>query len=59
MKKWLHDKCSVIFWLTLSVYALTLYFVSYVGVFLTYIAVPTIIITGFCAYITRPGDRQT
>ncbi len=54
MKNWLHDKCSAIFWLTLVVYVLTLYFVSYVGVYLTYIAVPTIVITGFIAYITRP-----
>ena len=53
MKSWLHDKCSVIFWLTLSAYALTLYFASYVGVFLTYIAVPTVVITGFLAYVTR------
>ncbi|EDM67317.1 hypothetical protein PE36_12762 [Moritella sp. PE36] len=59
MKNWLHDKCSVIFWLTLAVYALTLYFVSYVGVFLTYIAVPTIVITGFIAYVTRPNVEQT
>jgi hypothetical protein len=59
MKNWLHEKCLVIFLLTLAAYALTLYYVSYVGVFLTYVAVPTIVVTGFIAYVTRPNVEQT
>ncbi|MBT0028428.1 hypothetical protein J4H40_03210 [Vibrio alginolyticus] len=58
MKKWLYENCSVIFWLTFITYALTLYFASYVGVYLTYVAVPTIVITGFIAYLTRPKEEQ-
>ncbi|TWU61314.1 hypothetical protein AYI74_20530 [Shewanella algae] len=56
MKAWLHDKCSAIFFLTLVIYLITLFTVSYVGVYLTYVAVPTIIITGFIAYVTMPKE---
>lgn len=58
MKNWLHDKCSVIFLLTLVVYLVTLYFVSFVGVLLTYIAVPIIAVTGSIAYATRPTAKK-
>ena len=57
MKDWLHEKCSVIFFITLVLYLITLYFASYVGVYLTYVAVPVIVITGFFAYVTRPGEK--
>lgn len=57
MKRWLHEKCSVIFFLTLVVYLITLFTVSYVGVYLTYVAAPVIVITGFIAYVTRPKAR--
>ncbi|MFT7681087.1 MAG: hypothetical protein ACI935_000531 [Moritella dasanensis] len=58
MKNWLHDKCSVIFLITLVVYLATLYFVSFVGVLLTYIAVPIIVVTGVLAYATRPVNKK-
>lgn len=58
MKNWLHDKCSVIFLITLVVYLATLYFVSFVGVLLTYIAVPIIVVTGGLAYATRPVNKK-
>ncbi|WP_157532763.1 hypothetical protein [Moritella dasanensis] len=58
MKNWLHDKCSVIFLITLVVYLATLYFVSFVGVLLTYIAVPIIVVTGVLAYATRPANKK-
>ena len=41
---------SVILGWTLFAYILTLIFVTYVGVYLTYIAVPIIIITGTIYY---------
>lgn len=58
MKNWLYEKCSVLFVLTLVCYLSTLYFTSYVGVYLTYFSVPTIVITGFIAYVTRPEDDK-
>ena len=48
----------VIFFLTLVLYFATLYFSNYVGVYLTYVAVPTIVATGFIAYVTRPEDEK-
>ncbi len=54
MRAWIYEKSSVIFWLTLIIYLITLFAVSYVGVYLTYVAVPTIIISGFFMYCTRP-----
>lgn len=53
MKKWLHEKCSVIFLLTLIIYLITIFTVPYVGVYLTYVAIPVIVLTGFISYITR------
>jgi hypothetical protein len=57
MRQWLFKASLVVlFLLTLGVYALTLTYVSYVGVKLTYVAVPVIVLTGFIAYLTRPKD---
>ena len=41
------EKASFIFWITLLLYLITLLTVSYVGVYLTYIAIPLIVILGF------------
>jgi len=41
---------DTVFGLTLFVYILTLIFVSYVGVYLTYVAVPVIVITGVISH---------
>lgn len=50
-------KSSIVtFLLTLFVYALTLAYASYVGVYLTYVAVPVIVVSGLLAYLTRPKD---
>lgn len=54
MKKWLYKFSSVVFALTLATYVLTLITVSYVGVYLTYVAVPVIIIFGMLAYFLAP-----
>jgi hypothetical protein len=56
MRQWLFKASLVLFLLTFGVYALTLTNVSYVGVKLTYVAVPVIVLTGFIAYLTRPKD---
>lgn len=53
----MHEKANFVFWITLVLYLITLFTVSYVGVYLTYIALPVIIISGFIAYVTRPKDE--
>ena len=53
MSKWIHGKASAIFWFTAIVYGVTLAAVSYVGVYLTYVAVPTLIVSGCIAWWTR------
>ena len=47
---------QITFWLTLFLYFATLIFVSYVGVYLTYIAIPTIVISGIVMWLTAPKD---
>lgn len=56
MREWIHDKCGVIFTLTLILYLITLFTVSYVGVYLTYVALPVIIVSGVITYMTRPKE---
>ncbi|GLQ32998.1 hypothetical protein [Litoribrevibacter albus] len=56
MKQWVHRKSLVIFWLTLSSYLITLFFASYVGVYLTYVAVPVIVVTGSLAWFSRSNE---
>lgn len=53
----MHTKVTFIFILTLGLYLITLFTVPYVGVYLTYGAVPVIVITGFISYLTRPKDE--
>ncbi|CAA6804467.1 MAG: Unknown protein [uncultured Sulfurovum sp.] len=47
----------ILFW-TLVTYVLTLMFVSYVGVYLTYVAVPTIIVTGTIYYFCEKKEEK-
>ena len=53
MKKRIHRVASTIFWFTAVIYGITLAAVSYVGVYLTYVAVPTLVISGCIAWWTR------
>lgn len=52
MKKWIHEKSSVVFWITLAVYILIWLTVSYVGVYVTYVAAPLLVISGILAWLT-------
>ena len=47
-----------IFWSTLILYIITLCTVSYVGVYLTYIAIPIIIISGLIMKMTKPKFKK-
>ena len=52
----MHAIATYIFWATLILYVLTLVFVSYVGVYLTYVAIPVIVVTGLIMKFTKPKD---
>lgn len=45
---------SFIFWAVLGLYLVTLFTVSYVGVHLTYVAVPVIVLSGLIMKFSRP-----
>lgn len=50
----MHSKASFVFWLTLALYLVTLFTVTYVGVYLTYIALPLLVISGLIMKCTKP-----
>ncbi len=52
----MHKKSTFVFWTTLILYLVTLFTVSYVGVYLTYIALPVIIISGLIMKLTSDDD---
>lgn len=56
MKEWIHCKTAVIFWTTLAIYVLICFTVSYVGVYVTYIAGPILLVTGILAWLTKPRE---
>ncbi len=57
MKNDLHKTARIAFWLTLALYLLTLFTVDYVGVYLTYIAIPIIVVSGLIMYITKTDKK--
>ena len=56
MRRWIHDKASVIFWITLAIYILIWLTVSYVGVYVTYVAGPVLLISGALAWLTSSSE---
>lgn len=53
MKRWIHSKATFIFVLTLIIYVLIWCTVSYVGVYVTYVAGPILLTSGFLSWVTR------
>ena len=51
--KSLRSTAQMIFWFTLIIWIATLFFVSYIGVYLSYIAVPILLISGLVALVIR------
>ena len=51
--KSLSSTAQMIFWFTLIIWIVTLFFVSYIGVYLSYIAVPILLISGLAALFIR------
>jgi cell shape-determining protein MreC len=52
----MHAKAAFVFWLTLILYITTLVFVTYVGVYLTYLAIPLIVISGLIMRSAKPSE---
>ena len=50
---------SLIFWVTLALYVITLLSVSYVGVYLTYVAIPILVISGLLMVLSKPKDKTS
>jgi len=59
MKRWVHSKATLVFFLTLGVYILIWCTVSYVGVYVTYVAGPIILVSGFLAWVTRTSSNDS
>lgn len=53
----MHAKAKFIFWIILFLYVVTLVFATYVGVYLTYIAIPLIVLSGIVMKMTKPKNR--
>ena len=56
MRKALYKMSLTIFLLSLAAYGLTLATVTYVGVYLTYIAVPVLVVSGLLTYLMEGED---
>ena len=42
-----------VFWITMAFYLVTLFNASYIGVYLQYICIPVIVISGLCAFFIK------
>ena len=51
--KSLRSTAQMIFWFTLIIWIVTLFFVSYIGVYLSYISVPILLISGLVFLISN------
>ncbi|ELY6322473.1 hypothetical protein SNQ60_004348 [Cronobacter turicensis] len=58
MKNWIHHKAKIIFGFTLAIYLLIWLTVSYVGVYVTYVAGPILLISGVILWITMPSSAN-
>ena len=54
----MYEKAAFVFWTTLGLYLLTLFTVSYVGVYLTYVAIPFISLSGLVVLIAKPSKKN-
>lgn len=57
MKNWIHTRSLGLFCLTLVIYILIWLTVSYVGVYVTYVAGPILLVSGIIAWLTSPGNK--
>lgn len=52
----IYNTCKFVFSTTSVLYLITLAFASYVGVYLTYVAVPVIVLSGVLTYWLEPEE---
>jgi hypothetical protein len=57
MKKWIYEKSTVVFVASLLLYILIWCTVSYIGVQVTYVLGPIILISGLLSYFFSPSDK--
>lgn len=58
LRNWLYEKSMVVFWLTLAIYVLIWCTVSYIGVYVTYVAGPLLLISGLIAWFSSPSNKN-
>lgn len=54
----MYKKSAFVFWVTLALYLITLFTVSYVGVYLTYFALPVIVLSGLAMLFAKPSRKN-
>lgn len=54
----MHAKATFVFWTTLILYIITLCSVTYVGVYLTYVTIPLIVLSGLIMKCTKPKPEH-
>lgn len=59
MRNWLHEKSSIIFFVTLLVYTIIWATVSYIGVYVTYVAGPVLLVSGIIMWLSAPKDDSS
>lgn len=55
----MHEIARFTFWTTLILYVATLVLASYVGVYLSYVAIPLIVLSGLIMKITKPRQPSS
>ena len=55
----LYKTCKYVFATTSILYLLTLFFASYIGVYLTYVAIPVILVSGLLTYWLEPEEKKS
>jgi hypothetical protein len=57
MREWIYSKALATLWITLAVYILIWCTVSYMGVYVTYVAGPLLLLSGLVAYSAKPREK--
>lgn len=57
MRQWLYEKSFALCCLSVAIYILIWCTVSYIGVYVTYVLGPIILVSGFLAYCLSPSEK--
>ena len=58
MKNWLYEKSQAVFFVTLAIYIIIWCTVSYIGVYVTYVAGPLLLMSGVTMWLSSPKDEK-